>query len=195
MRTTLTDASLREILVRLSAANRASVEAYPGERPDRQPVHTVYGGAHLFTADVTQKLGHGALRSLEEYAPDPATFAQAIGLEGPESLARMVYERVIEKLRREPVEDFRLDFEDGYGNRPADEEDGHAVAAAREVAAGLARGTLPPFLGIRIKPLSDELRTRSLRTLDLFLTQLVSETSGRLPAHFAVTLPKYLRQR
>ena len=88
MRTTLTDASLREILVRLSAANRASVEAYPGERPDRQPVHTVYGGAHLFTADVTQKLGHGALRSLEEYAPDPATFAQAIGLEGPESLAR-----------------------------------------------------------------------------------------------------------
>jgi len=190
MRTTLTEASLRDVLDRLSTANRASVEHYPGERPDRQPVHTVYGGAHLFNADVTQKLGAAALRSLEEYAPDPATFAGAIGLEAPEPLARTIYERVVEKLKREPIEDFRLDFEDGYGNRPADEEDGHAVAAAREVAAGLARDSLPPFVGIRIKPLSEELRGRSLRTLDLFITELVSETTGKLPAHFAVTLPK-----
>ena len=131
MRTTLTEASLRDVLERLSTANRASVEHYPGERPDRQPVHTVYGGAHLFNADVTQKLGASALRSLEEYAPDAATFAGAIGLEAPEPLARTIYERVVEKLKREPIEDFRLDFEDGYGNRPAEEEDGHAVAAAR----------------------------------------------------------------
>jgi citrate lyase beta subunit len=190
MRTTLTEASLRDVLARLSTANRASVEHYPGERPDRQPVHTVYGGAHLFTAEVPQKLGQGALRSLEEYAPDAVTFATAIGLDVPEPLARIVYDRVIEKLKREPVEDFRLDFEDGYGNRPNDEEDGHAVQAAREVAGGFAKNSLPPFIGIRIKPLSDELRARSLRTLDLFVTELVSQTSGKLPAHFAVTLPK-----
>src|SRR5262249_28076689 len=84
----------------------------------------------------------------------------------------------------------RLDFEDGYGNRPNDEEDGHAISAAREVAAGFARGTLPPFLGIRIKTLSDELRARSLRTLDLFVTELVDGTKGALPRNFAVTLPK-----
>ena len=43
-------------------------------------------------------------------------------------LAYTIYRRVTEKLQREPVEDFRIDFEDGYGNRPDDEEDGHAVS-------------------------------------------------------------------
>jgi hypothetical protein len=97
---------------------------------------------------------------------------------------------VVEKLEREPVEDHRLDFEDGYGNRPDAEEDGHAVSAAEEVAAGWANGTLPPFLGIRIKPLTEELRARSLRTLDLFLGTMLGRTGGRLPENFVVTLPK-----
>ena len=118
-------------------------------------MHTVYGGAHLFKADTARRLGALALRALEEYAPDAATFASAVGL--PDRLAPKSHERVREKLRREPVEDFRIDFEDGYGNRPDAEEDGHAVAAAREVAAGLAAGTLPPFIGIRIKPFTEEL--------------------------------------
>ena len=34
-------------------------------------------------------------------------------------------------------------------------------------------GTLPPFIGIRIKPMSRELHARSLRTLDIFVTTLV----------------------
>ena len=63
----------------------------------------------------------------------------------------------VDKLKREAVEDFRIDFEDGYGNRPDAEEDGHAVAAALEVAHGLEDGTLPPFIGIRIKTFSSEL--------------------------------------
>ncbi|HMS60995.1 MAG TPA: hypothetical protein PKD63_01865, partial [Solirubrobacteraceae bacterium] len=61
------------------------------------------------------------------------------------------------ELVSEPVEDFRIDFEDGYGNRPSAEEDGHAESAAREAGKGHAAGTLPPFLGIRIKPLTEEL--------------------------------------
>lgn len=97
---------------------------------------------------------------------------------------------MIERLRREPVEDFRADFEDGYGNRPDAEEDGHAQAAAREMAAGFAAGTLPAFIGIRIKPFTEELRERSIRTLDLFLTTLVRATGGRLPGNFLITLPK-----
>ena len=179
--------STRELFARLSAANLQFAADYPGERADRQPVHTVYGGAHLFTAGVARKLGEGALRSLAEYAPDPATFARAIGLAEP--LAATVYARVVEKLRREPVEDHRLDFEDGYGNRPDAEEDAHAVSAAGEVAAGLKDGSLPPFIGIRIKPLTEELRARSLRTLDLFLTALVAR-GGALPPGIVVTLPK-----
>ncbi len=188
MQTSLTGDDTRDPLARLTQANRACAQAYPGDRADRQPVHTVYGGAHLFTAGVARKLGEAALTSLEEYAPDPASFARAVGL--PEPLAATVYARVVEKLRREPVEDHRLDFEDGYGNRPDAEEDSHAVAAAGEVAAGMRQASLPPFIGIRIKPLTEELRARSLRTLDLFLTALLARSGGALPPGFVVTLPK-----
>src|SRR5690606_18462621 len=92
-------------------------------------------------------------------------------------------------LETEPVEDFRLDFEDGYGNRPDDEEDATAVSAAQEVSYGMGADTLPPFVGIRIKPLEGKLLHRSLRTLELFVATLV-DTAGRLPPNFVVTLPK-----
>jgi citrate lyase beta subunit len=154
----------------------------------RQPIHTVYGGAHLFKADTAARMGATALGVLQEYAPDPATLATALGI-APASAAR-VHRRVIEKLQREPVEDFRLDFEDGYGNRPDEEEDGHAESAAVEVATGAKNGTLPPFVGIRIKNLGDELRERALRTTQLFLGRLLKETAGQLPPNFVVTLPK-----
>ncbi|HZL92517.1 MAG TPA: hypothetical protein VFB99_02695, partial [Vicinamibacterales bacterium] len=97
----------------------------------------------------------------------------------------------VDKLTREPVEDYRLDFEDGYGTRSDAEEDGHAASAAREVATGMEAGTLPPFIGIRIKPLSPELHARSLRTLDIFVATLV-KTARRLPASFAVTATKVM---
>ncbi|AUX45692.1 hypothetical protein SOCE26_071880 [Sorangium cellulosum] len=189
----------------------------------RQPVHTVYGGAHLFKADSARKLGAVALRALAERAPDFAAFARAIGLpgaealpahhdealalsaaidagpgaaarapgpSGPAPLAHGVYARVLDKLRREPVEDLRIDFEDGYGVRPGREEDEHAAAAAREVALGMASGGLPPFLGIRIKSLTEASAERGLRTLDIFLSALVAATGGALPPGFVVTLPK-----
>jgi len=174
---------------RLTRANEAFAARYPGEGGARQPVHTVYGGAQLFRADSTGKLGQVARRALADYAPDAATLAQAVGI-ADAGLAERVYARVVEKLEREPVEDFRIDFEDGYGNRPDAEEDGHAESVAREVAKGLAEGTLPPFLGIRVKTLSEELRGRSVRTLDLFLTTLVEATGGALPPNFVLTLPK-----
>jgi citrate lyase beta subunit len=154
----------------------------------RQPIHTVYGGAHLFKADTAARLGATALRALDEYAPDAATLAWVLGI--APAAAERVYARVQEKLRREAVEDFRLDFEDGYGNRPDSEEDGHAESAAVEVAAGAKNGTLPPFVGIRIKNLGDELRERALRTAHLFIERLLKETGGALPANFVVTLPK-----
>jgi hypothetical protein len=144
---TLPASITHEMLERLTQANHRFAAAYPGEPADRQPVHTVYGGAHLFKADIAQRLGAAAVKTLEEYAPDSATFARAIGLSGN---AEAIYQRVKEKLGREPVEDFRIDFEDGYGNRTNEEEDGHAAAAAAEVARGHAAGTLPPFVGIRI---------------------------------------------
>src|SRR2546421_7095417 len=185
-KTSLQPDEIETISAALSDANKAFMRSYPGESNRRQAVHTVYGGAHLFRADSAQKLGAVALRSLEEYAPDPQTLAGAIGIVASEK----IYARIVEKLRREAVEDFRLDFEDGYGNRPEEEEDGHAASAAGEVARGLATGTLPPFIGIRIKPLSEDLRARSIRTLDIFMTALLHETAGKLPAGFVITVPK-----
>ncbi|CAN5484372.1 aldolase/citrate lyase family protein [soil metagenome] len=161
---------------------------YPGESGRRQPVHTVYGGAHLFKSDTAVRLGQLAVRSFEAFAPDAATFAAALNL--PPKLADTIFARVGEKLAREAVEDFRIDFEDGYGTRPDAEEDGHAASAAEEVAKGMAAGTLSPFIGIRIKTFSEELHARSIRTLDLFLTTLVRASGGKMPSNFVVTLPK-----
>jgi citrate lyase beta subunit len=182
--------SLAPIAASLRKANAAVAVHYPGESGDRQPIHTVYGGAHLFRADSAAKLGKLALASLADYASYPAEFAGVLGIDA--ALATPVYSRIVEKLKREPVEDFRIDFEDGYGNRPDAEEDGHAESAAGEVAAGLSAGTLPPFLGIRIKPMSAELHQRSLRTLDVFVTALVRATERQLPANFVITIPKLM---
>ena len=220
MKTSLSDASIKAASESLSTANNAFMQRYPGETGHRQPVHTVYGGAHLFRADSAGRLGQVAGRALAEYAPDFIVFAQALGLpdvaqlpdvlsyahglkarleNDPEAvrkenraawLVHTIYSRVKEKLEREAVEDFRIDFEDGYGNRPDAEEDGHAESAAAEVAAGIAAGTLPPFIGIRIKPFNEELRARSMRTLDIFVSTVLDKTGGRLPDNFVVTLPK-----
>ncbi|HZJ46884.1 MAG TPA: hypothetical protein VFD63_24110, partial [Pyrinomonadaceae bacterium] len=219
MKALLSEEALRDLNERLRRANEDFAARYPGETGRRQPVHTVYGGAHLFKSDTARRLGALARRSLDQFAPDFLVFARAIGLpqadQLPESideanelisalendldlrrqnksawLAHTIYRRVSDKLRREPVEDFRIDFEDGYGNRPDEEEDQHAVAAATEVAEGGRNGTLPPFIGIRIKPFNEELRARSFRTLNIFISTLVQATVGILPDNFVVTLPK-----
>lgn len=177
------------VFERLNLANTEFARIYPGEPEQRQPVHTVYGGAHLFKADTIPKLGQLAQRSLAEYAPDAAMLAEALGVENS-GLMRTVYERVQAKLAREAVEDFRIDFEDGFGNRPDAEEDAVAEQAAREVVKGMQAGTLSPYIGIRIKPFTEELKTRSVRTLDIFLSTLLTESNGRLPDNFVITLPK-----
>ncbi len=187
--TTLSADLLAPLRARLDAANHTFAKAYPGESERRQPVHTVYGGANLFKADLAKKMAGLALRHMAENAPDVESFASAFGL-ADRDLAAKVFVRVKQKLDHEAVEDFRIDFEDGYGNRPDAEEDGQAAVAAGEVAKGMAAGTLPPFIGIRVKPLTEELATRSLRTLDIFLTTLAPLTGGKLPDNFVVTLPK-----
>jgi citrate lyase beta subunit len=206
------------ILNGLSAPNQAFTAVYPGESARRQPVHSVYGGAQLFTAETTPRLGAKALEMLHWYAPDPLDLGRAVGLPGCEHvdhsldgelaermkkdpaevkqdcyaawLAHTIYRRVEDKLKREPVEDYRIDFEDGYGNRPDAEEDGHAASTAREVARAMKEGTLPPYIGIRIKPFSEECKRRSVRTTDIFISELVRASDGKLPDNFVVTIPK-----
>ncbi|HEX6164690.1 MAG TPA: hypothetical protein VFZ31_15065 [Vicinamibacterales bacterium] len=176
----------------LTAANKKLAALYPGDPSARQPVHTFIGGADTFTSDAAQRAGRQAIDLLQNFAPNGAALGRVVALPaGIPGLAELVRARVVSKLEREPIEDYRLDFEDGYGTRPDAEEDGHAASAAREVAAGMTAGTLPPFIGIRIKPMSKELHGRGLRTLDIFVTTLV-KTAGRLPPNFAVTATKVM---
>ncbi len=220
MRLTLTPEELTAYYTDLHDSNAAFKLHYPADSFERQPVHTVYGGANLFKAGFAGKLGEVALKTLDTYAPNYLVFARVLGLPGAETLpgnpieqdsltralekdpeqvreikpaawlAFTVYNRVLKKLQGEPIEDNRIDFEDGYGNRPDDEEDGHAVAAADEVAKGMRENILSPFIGIRVKTFSDECKVRSIRTLDIFLSRLAEQTGSKLPNNFIVTLPK-----
>jgi citrate lyase beta subunit len=207
------------LLGKLKIANLKFQQTYPGDKPDRQPVHTVYGGANLFKSDTCIKMGEVALKNLQTFAPDFIILAKALRLKGHEELpdsdkkaekllkklekadetkrkkepawlAHAVYDKIIQKLKTEPVEDFRIDFEDGFGNRPEAEEDATAISAANELAKGMKDKTISPFIGIRIKPFTEDLKNRGVRTLDIFLTTLLEKTNGRLPDNFVVMLPK-----
>lgn len=188
MKLTLDLDALSSIQEPLAQANATHAVAFPGDPTARQPLHTVYGGAQLFSKELPAKLGGAALRHLAAYAPDAASLADALGMDA--ALAEQVYPRVLEKLEREPVEDFRIDFEDGFGIRPDVEEDVQAVRCAAELAEAIGAGSAPPFFGIRIKNLGPEMAGRALRTLDLFVTGLVAASGGQVPAGFVVTVPK-----
>ena len=165
---------------RLADADRALREGYPGERAGRQPVHTVYVPADRYSEDLVPRWGAAALASLDA---DPEGFRAVLGQGGTG-----LEERVRAKLASEPVEDLRIDFEDGYGDRPDDQEDEAARSAARALSSSLGRGEAAPFHGIRFKSFEAPTRRRGLRTLALFLEELAS--AGALPPGFVVTLPK-----
>ena len=182
----LPDKALDELDRRLAPADAELAARYPGDSGARQPVHTVYVPADRMAAGLPADWGARALTALAANAPTAAALAEATGLD-PDLVGR-VLPAVLAKLEREPLEDLRIDFEDGYGPRPAAEEDSHALGAARALTGALAGPAAPPFAGLRIRSLEAATRRRGVRTLDLFLGALLAETE--LPAGFVVTLPK-----
>ncbi|HMQ02439.1 MAG TPA: aldolase/citrate lyase family protein [Pyrinomonadaceae bacterium] len=200
--------------------SRQGRSVHPPSVASRSPIHVVYGGAHLFSRDTAAKLGSIALRTLDSLISDHLEFTAALGMdehgsyEGPgkeagqlartppkekdlldfdsvsESLFSEVYARTRQKLIEEPVEDLRIDFEDGYGFRSDEEEDLHAKQAALELAASVKLGTSSPFTGVRIKSYSLATRRRAKRTLRIFLRTIIENLKGPLPENFVVTLPK-----
>src|SRR5690348_2286366 len=106
----------------LREANVSFARRYRGDDDRRQPVQTLIEGAQHFTADVASRRGAQALRAIDEYAPTTEAIGRLFGIADDPALSTIV-ERVREKLTREPVEDYRIDFEDGYGVRGGDEED------------------------------------------------------------------------
>jgi citrate lyase beta subunit len=153
-----------ELDERLAAVDEALRQRYPGDAGGRQPVHTVYVPADRYHAGLVAEWGAQAQAALQDHPPLP--------------FAEQLRERVTAKLATEPIEDLRIDFEDGYGVRPDDEED----AAVRAVATALPPC---PSYGIRVKSLEAATRRRAVRTLDLFLSEV-----GALPAGFVLTVPK-----
>ncbi len=173
------EALTAEIDHRLKDADAALARDYPGERAGRQPVHTVYVPADRVEPELLAAYGNQAQMSIVEHGGE---FLDV--LEGDEDLVG----RVLAKLEREPIEDLRIDFEDGYGARSDNEEDETARETGSVLAQWIADGAAPPFHGIRFKSLEQPTRSRGLRTLALFLESLAGD--GRLPDGFVVTLPK-----
>src|SRR5689334_9328186 len=135
MNFSIADNDKESLLGTLKIANLKFQKTYPGDKPDRQPVHTVYGGANLFKSDTCIKMGEIALKNLLTYAPDFVTLAQVLKFDGydelpdsdkkieklvkkmeemdekerkeePAWLAWSVYNKIIQKLKTEAVEDF-----------------------------------------------------------------------------------------
>jgi citrate lyase beta subunit len=185
----LTLSSLDDLNARIEEVRAEHARRHPGEPADRQPVHTVYVPADRFTADTAGELGAEALRLLDAHAADPSTMTAAFGVEP--SLAETVRERVAAKLSRDPVEDLRIDFEDGYGVRDDEEEDAHVANAVEEVARAYETRRLPYYWGLRVRSFADGGHARSMRTLDGFLTGL-AERLGKLPGGFVMTFPKVI---
>ncbi len=194
---TLSAATAQAIEDLLAGPDAESAERYPGDSGARQPVHTVYVPGDRYTQDLPVRWGEAAKAALEAAGGIDhllelhASVGSAPTLDGEVSSASreraLIAELVLAKLDAEPIEDLRIDFEDGYGDR-GDEEDGHVRAAARAVAAAAEQGQLPPFIGIRFKCLEPRTRVRGLRTLALFLGELAS--AGPLPDGLVLTLPK-----
>lgn len=178
---------LRKATAALREANLAFARRYSGERDTPQPVHTLIEGAQHFTADVAARRGAQALRALDEYAADANALGAALGIPKHPALDE-IFGRVRDKLIGEPIEDYRIDFEDGFGVRSNADEDRYARSVAAELARGVRDKTLPASIGVRIKPLTEEMRDRSVRTLEILLTAILE--SGELPVRWVVTLPK-----
>jgi citrate lyase beta subunit len=180
----LDDAFLADLDAGLAEADARVGRLYPGDTGTRQPVHTVYVPATRFHADLVPAWGSAALEILAEHGGGPDGLADAFGVEDLPGL----HDRVVGKLDREPVEDLRIDFEDGYGAPGDATEDADALSSAQALASTLDRGEAPSCVGIRCKSLDHATRRRGIRTLDLFLVGLLG--SADLPDGFVVTLPK-----
>ena len=180
------DALADELDARLADADAALAARYPGDRGRRQPVHTVYVPADCYDSGTVRGWAEQARQALDTHGGSETELAEALDLQP--SVAAEIYQRILRKLAAEPIEDLRIDFEDGYGIRPDEDEDAATIAAAQALAASIAAGDAAPFQGIRVKSFEAPTRRRGVRTLRLFVRTLVE--AGGLTDGFVITLPK-----
>jgi len=184
MSAVLTGADHARIAARLAETDELLERVYPGDDGSRQPVHTVYIPADQYAPGLVAEWGRAALAAASG-AGGLEALASRVGIRS--DVIPAVAARVAAKLAEEPIEDLRLDFEDGYGDR-GDAEDADAVSAALRVHEAISAGVAPPFIGIRFKCFEKPTRERGLRTLDRFVGTLM-DLDG-LPDGLVLTLPK-----
>ncbi|WP_066897432.1 DUF6986 family protein [Mycolicibacterium houstonense] len=184
----LDDAVLTDVDRRLTAADALLVNQYPGDDGRRQPIHTVYVPGNRYSATMPADWGAIALGTAKDAGGLDAVAALVGAGSGtdcaPETLATLVEN----KLTTEPIEDLRIDFEDGYGTFDDATEDADVAQAVAALRMALDAGTSTPFVGTRFKCFEAGTRARGLRTLDMFVSGLVE--SGGLPDGLTLTLPK-----
>jgi citrate lyase beta subunit len=185
-RRALSDGFLSRLDATLASTDAFLAAAFPGDDGRRQPVHTVYVPADRFTPDLPQQWGRTALDLVQQQG-GIETVCRLAGLS--DEHAAEVGPRVLAKLEGDPIEDLRLDFEDGYGTRADDQEDRDSVSAAQHVVAALESGQAPAWVGVRFKSFEAATRHRGVRTLDLFLGGLL-QAHGTLPEGLVLTFPK-----
>ncbi|GAB95635.1 citrate lyase beta subunit [Kineosphaera limosa] len=181
----LSQTVLDEIDAQLASTDAFLERTYPGETGRRQPVHTVYVPADRFDADLPARWGQEAIAAVEEFGGIDA-LCREVGLS--DELTEQVAPRVVAKLQSEPIEDLRIDLEDGYGNRGDDAEDADLARATDQLKTAIGDGRATPFYGIRFKCFEAPTRRRGLRTLDRFLSAVAD--GGDVPDGLVLTLPK-----
>ena len=179
---------IAEVDRRLADVDAVSAARYPGDSGLRQPVHTAYVPANAFSPDTTRTWGAQAMALMDEFAPSADDLARAVS--APVGDVAGVLPRVRAKLATQPIEDLRVDFEDGFGPRTDAEEDDAAVAAGVGLAELASRRDAPLLAGVRVKGLQPATRRRGLRTLDLVIG--AAARGGGLPPRFVVTWPKVM---
>lgn len=173
-RIALADSAFDRIDNILAPVDTDLARRYPGNRIGGQPIHTVYVPASDATAATPAEWGSAAL----EFAASNLEVVNSLG--APEVIGR-----VRRRLTDQPIQDLRIDFEDGYGWRAEQVEDDHARAAGSVLAAMASTPGGPAWLGIRAKGLAAHERRRGFRTLELVL-----ESAGGVPDGFVFTVPK-----
>ncbi len=165
----------------LAQADELLAKKYRGDFGGRQPIHTCYVPADKLSATTPADWGAAGLSVIDEHTPTAASFAKAVGCQ-VDSVSE-IFDRIKDKLARQPIEDLRIDFEDGYGRRGDEQEEKHIESALQAVPS-----LRVPFIGIRMKALEEVTRVRGLKTLDRFIAGLLEQ--GKYPENFIVTLPK-----
>ena len=86
MKFSIPQGNLDTVYADLKVANDVYEKMYPGESEERQPVHTVYGGANLFKFDMADRFKKMSQRSFNQYTPNFVELAKAFKITGYDTL-------------------------------------------------------------------------------------------------------------